>query len=128
MKFHTHKSLLEEDYNPRPACPEKPSSVSRREDYLETFGKQPNRKNQLSIDTGEVRNLIAEDVLNSSSCTSLIHGLNTHKKSHENIQLHELQLNTSGLRYDSENGFTSPLRVSELRKKSTVSPLSIRMK
>lgn len=39
VKFHTHKSFLEEDYNPRPACPEKPSSLSRRVEYVETFGK-----------------------------------------------------------------------------------------
>jgi len=70
VKFHTHKSFLEEDYNPRAGCPEKPSSQCRKIEYVETFGKQHNRKNHLSIDTGEVRNLIAGDVLNSSSCTS----------------------------------------------------------
>jgi len=71
---------------------------------METFGMNGQRSNKLSIDTGEVRRLIAADVLNDSSEISILPGERTHKKSQEQIALHDLPLNTSGLRYDSEQG------------------------
>lgn len=93
----------------------------------ETFGLTGERDKKLSIDTGEVRRLIAADVLNDSSATSVQFGERTHKKSQEQIALHDLPLNTSGLRYDSELGqLQSPLvlKEKETRKKDVVSELT----